>query len=130
MRRERERSPRETFRYHERSTFRRSETSRNEPAEGVIQPRSSEHTEKDAILEVRSDLATQKVEEKKELVPVDNSLDLANEVLEAMNITEGNVGMEVDETAAPEGETEKATGGDEDLQDLTDEESQVKGAVN
>lgn len=52
------------------------------------------------------------MEGKKELVPVDDSLDLANEVVEAMNITEGDVGMEVDEKVAPDGKAEKATDGD------------------
>ncbi|KAL0695628.1 hypothetical protein Bca4012_062808 [Brassica carinata] len=102
-----------TVQSRERSTFRRSESSRNERAEDVVQPKASEHIEKDAILEVRSDISSQKMEEKKELVPVDDSLDLANEVVEAMNITEGDVGMEVDEKVAPD-----------------DEESGVIGAVN
>lgn len=56
-------------------------------------------------------------------------MDLANEVLEAINIAEGGEGMEVDERGAPEGEVEKALDRDDDFQDLTDEESGVKGAI-
>lgn len=130
VRRERERSPRETFRYRERGIVRRSEPSRNGREEITGQTRVLEHGEKVINLEECSDDASQKKEEKEKLVPCEDSLDLANEVLEAMNITEGDEGMEVDEKDVPNGMAEKTTDADEEFQDLTDEESGVKGDIN
>ncbi|KAL0898888.1 hypothetical protein Bca101_082849 [Brassica carinata] len=126
VRRERERSPREFFHYRERSYVRRSELNRNGSEQNAGQSRVQEHGGNVVNMEGCGDDASQK-EEKEELLPVEDSLDLANEVLEAMNITEGDKGMEVD---AKNGSTDTAVmlkDADEEFQDLTDEESGFKG---
>ncbi|KAL0695678.1 hypothetical protein Bca4012_062858 [Brassica carinata] len=71
VRRERERSPREYFRYRERDSLRRAEVSRNGREEEVGLSRALELSEKCVTLEAGSVDATQKKEEKEELVPVD-----------------------------------------------------------
>ncbi|KAL0801513.1 hypothetical protein Bca101_056689 [Brassica carinata] len=127
VRRERERSPRENFHYRERSTSRRSGTGRNGRHEQTEQTNLLDHKEKEGSLGIRSTNAAEKKETNVELLPAEDSLDLANEVLEAMNLKEGVEGMEVDGEVASEGGVQKTTDAEDGFQDLTDEEGEVKG---
>ncbi|KAL0844196.1 hypothetical protein Bca101_017442 [Brassica carinata] len=127
VRRERERSPRENFHYRERSTSRRSGTGRNERHEQTEQTNRLDHKEKEGSLGIRSTNAAEKKETNVELLPAEDSLDLANEVLEAMNLKEGVEGMEVDGEVVSEGGVQKTADAEDGFQDLTDEEGEVKG---
>ncbi|KAG2331052.1 hypothetical protein Bca52824_002232 [Brassica carinata] len=127
VRRERERSPRENFHYRERSTSRRSGTGRNERHEQTEQTNRLDHKEKEGSLGIRSTNAAEKKETNVELLPAEDSLDLANEVLEAMDLKEGVEGMEVDGEVVSEGGVQKTADAEDGFQDLTDEEGEVKG---
>lgn len=127
VRREREGSPRENFHYRERSTSRRSGTGRNERHEQTEQTNRLDHKEKEGSLGIRSTDAAEKKETNVELLPAEDSLDLANEVLEAMNLKEGVEGMEVDGEVVSEGGVQKTADAEDGFQDLTDEEGEVKG---
>ena len=81
----RERSPRDNFLYRERNTERRSDT-KNEGSGEARESKPTDQQEKEVPMVAHIAEFSQKKEETVELVHVDEGLDLANEVLEAMNI--------------------------------------------
>ncbi|KAF8090543.1 hypothetical protein N665_0474s0022 [Sinapis alba] len=120
----RERSPRENFIYRDRNISRRSESSRRDRSEetGLTNYQGQQVMElpnkEETIDTVQKDQPIARVVE-----TIDDNLDLANAVLEAINIAEDENGMELEENLVVDGGAEAVLDGDEEFQDLTDEDS-------
>ncbi|CAH8392554.1 unnamed protein product [Eruca vesicaria subsp. sativa] len=126
VRRERERSPRD---YRDRNTSRRYEPVRNDRSRGIDQTEDQENREAGALVQVTTNNIERPSQEKAvDRLPAEDNLDLANEVLEAMYITERDEGMELDGVAPQEDLADAATE-DDGFQDLTDTEGEVTKAV-
>ncbi|CAH8360505.1 unnamed protein product [Eruca vesicaria subsp. sativa] len=126
--RERERSPRI---HRDRYTSRRYDAARKESSMGMDQPRVQDRREEETLLEATNrDDVGQEVKNAEDGLPAEDNLDLANEVLEAMYITEKDEeGMELD-GVEPQVDLVEAGKEDDGFQDLTDTEEEVKNNDN